>query len=580
MTGPGALFRRMSLPALGEPQRFLLLSILIGLFSGLLVVCFHVAIASLSWAALGTGPDRGILRTLLSPMLGAVAATLLVLFFFRMAAGSGVNHTKAAIYISDGYIPFSAVTGKFLACSISIGSGNSLGPEDPALQIGSGIASLLGRIFRLTRESMRLIAPVGAAAGIAAAFNTPITGVLFVMEQVVASWRAGVLGSILLSAVSAVVVSRFFLGDQPLFEVPGFELTHPSELLVYAGMGIAGGLLAVLFMKAVALLREKTHHLPQWARYARPGAAGLMVGVAGIWLPEVMGAGYGAIDSALHDQLLWPRLLVLGFVKMLVTLLCFSAGIPGGMFAPALFIGAMIGGGIGALAHLYWPFPTSAASAYVLVGMGTFFAGVFRAPMTSIFMVFEVSASYVIILPVMISNTIAYLISRSLAPLSFFDMIARHEGVDLPSLEEHREKRDVRVEDAMRIAAGTALTAQTLVSSAIEQLRAVGRDRTLVSRGNGMWSTVSLDELTRAALDGKGANRLGQVVPFDLVPRLYPDMAVDTAMKILARHRMLPVTSRANPDALLGTVTLDDILRSYGHRIKPESGGPDTPSQR
>ncbi len=235
-----------------EAQRFLLLSTLIGIFAGLLVVCFHIAIDFIGWYAVGTLAEKTDFATVLSPALGATVAAALVWFVFKRARGSGVNQTKAAVYIYDGHVPFSTVVGKFLACSISIGSGNSLGPEDPALQMGAGIASLLGRGFKVTRDTMRMMAPVGAAAGIAAAFNAPITGVLFVMEEVVVGWHTGVLGSIVLSATSAVVVSRTFLGNDPLFDVPEFQLRDPMELVVYALIGVAGGLLAAAFMKVIA----------------------------------------------------------------------------------------------------------------------------------------------------------------------------------------------------------------------------------------------------------------------------------------------------------------------------------------
>ena len=285
-----------------EAQRFMLLSILIGIFAGLLVVCFHIAIDFINWYAVGTLADMTAYGTVLSPAIGATASAFLVIFVFKKARGSGVNQTKAAVYIKDGYVPFSTVAGKFLSCAISIGSGNSLGPEDPALQMGAGVASLLGRAFKLARDTMRMIAPVGAAAGIAAAFNAPITAVLFVMEEVVAGWHTGVLGSIVLSATSAVVVSRWFLGNDPLFAVPEFQLTDPFELIVHALIGVAGGLLAVAFMKTIAALRHRLNALPGWSRYLQPAAAGMVVGVVGLWFPEVMGAGYEAVDGALHNH--------------------------------------------------------------------------------------------------------------------------------------------------------------------------------------------------------------------------------------------------------------------------------------
>lgn len=549
--------------SMSEAQRFLLLSTLIGIFAGLMVVCFHMAIDFIGWFAVGTLAEMTSFGTLLSPALGATAAAFLVMFIFTKARGSGVNQAKAAVYIYEGYVPFSTVIGKFLACSISIGSGNSLGPEDPSLQMGAGVASLLGRGFRLARDTMRMIAPVGAAAGIAAAFNAPITAVLFVMEEVVAGWHTGVLGSIVLAATSAVVVSRWFLGDDPLFAVPQFQLKDPLELIVHALIGVAGGLLAVAFMKSIAYLKQREKKLPPWTKYLLPGTAGLLVGVAGLWFPEVMGAGYEAIDSALHNRYSWNWLLALGLVKIVVTLLCFSAGTPGGMFAPTLFAGAMIGGALGSIAQELQLFPTSTTDAYVLVGMGTFFAGVFRAPMTSVFMVFEVSASYVIILPVLVANTIAYLIARRFQRVPFFQMHAKEEGLDLPSVEAERETLRLRVEDAMQ-PPPAVLGPRTKINTAVTLMREANDLVRLVKTGHGEWSWARLDELERALRDGKPDAPLEEVVNHGPTPRLYRDIALDNALKLIGGHPMLPVVSRANVNELVGTLTLQDIHRVYG----------------
>ena len=490
-----------------ETRRSLATAIFIGIFSGLLVVCFHISIDFIAFVTVASTWKYAWVLRLLGPAIGALIASYLVRRTFPEAMGSGVNQTKAALYIRDGYVAPSSVVGKFLACSISLGSGNSLGPEDPALQMGAGVASALGRRVGLTRDQMRTIAPVGAASGIAAAFNTPITGVLFVLEEVIAAWSAVVVGSILLAAVSAVVVVRWFLGSQPLFHTPPFELRHPTELLPYAVIGILGGLLSGVFIKGIEALHEKVEQLPKRPRLLLPGIAGLAVGLIGIWLPQVLGPGYEAVDGALHGRFVWHMLLILGLAKIVATLLCFGAGTPGGMFAPTLFTGAMIGGGVAGLMRFYWPFPMSAVDSYVLAGMGTFFAGVFRAPMTSIFMVFELSASYVIILPVMISNTLAYFVSRALQPVPFFTMLARDEGVDLPSAEDYRNVSLLRVEDAMQPPVEGALPSG---------------------------------------------------------PTLYPDLPLDTAMRLLGTHPVLPVASRADPSAVIGIISLADIHRAYG----------------
>jgi CIC family chloride channel protein len=514
---PAVLPLPLARPRLSETQRFLLLSITIGVVAGLLVVCFHYAIDLISWSALGTPIGRNRIATVLAPALGGGLAAMLVLLVFPDAAGSGLTHTKPALYVSDGHVPSSTVVGKFIACAVSIGTGNSLGPEDPALQMGAGVSSRLGRMFQLPRDRLRAIVPVGAAAGIAAAFNTPITAVLFVIEEVIGSWNASVLGSIVLSAVSAVVVSRWFLGDQPLFRVPEFGLNHPSELAVYALVGLIGGLFGTLFVRLLGRLRGRLRVLSRKTRLVLPFAAGIVVGLTGLVFPEVMGAGYGAIDGALHDEFVWQLLLMLGITKMLMTATCFAAGTPGGMFAPTLFTGAMIGGGIGSLAQLYWPVATSPPSAYVLVGMGAFFAAVFRAPMTSVFMVFEVSASYEIILPVMVANLIAYLVARKLSAVTFFEMVAAHEGLLLPSHERQRDSHVLRVEDAMRPAED-------------------------VITGTDSPSTT---------------------------PIVHPDQSLETALRLFGRRRTLPVVSRRDLMSVVGTLTLDDVLKAYGVKSAP-----------
>src|SRR3954470_23759807 len=350
-----------------DTQRFLVLALVIGVFSGFLIVLFHIFIDFTSWSTLGALAGRYRFARLVSPAIGAVIAVSIVRVIFPLARGSGVNQTKIAVYSSEGYVSATTIIGKFLACAISIGTGNSLGPEDPSLQMGAGVASRLGRLFHLPRNNMRMIAPVGAAAGIAAAFNTPISGVLFVMEEVLADWSATTVGSIVLAAVSAVVTMRAFLGNEPLFRIPAFEIASPSELLVYAGIGLASGALSALFIRLIEEMKKRLEHIPDWKIYGLPMLAGFLTGLVGLWFPEVMGAGYDAINSALHGQFTWDVLLYLGLAKLLVTLLCFSAETPGGMFAPALFIGAMIGGALGGLAHHYSPYGAASQEAYILV---------------------------------------------------------------------------------------------------------------------------------------------------------------------------------------------------------------------
>ncbi|HSB61164.1 MAG TPA: chloride channel protein, partial [Vicinamibacteria bacterium] len=355
---------------LSEEQHFILVAVVIGLLAGLSVVCFRIAIEWSRLILLGSGLRPSWPRVVVVPTLSGLVAAFLVLRLFPRARGSGVNQTKAALYIYDGYIPFSTVVGKFLTSALAIGGGHSLGPEDPSLQIGAGLASALGRRLQLTRERVRLIAPVGAAAGLAAAFNTPIAAVIFVIEEVIGRWSAGILGAVILAAVSSVVVERWFLGAEPLFRVPAYSLQHPAELLAYAALGVIGGIFSLAFVKYLSRLRGRLEALPPWTRYLQPAGAGLAIGILGLAFPQVMGAGYEHIDLAMHQRYTWGVLAVLAALKLLSTGLSFSSGTPGGLFAPTLFMGAMLGAAVGDLGRsLFHPLPV-AVGAYALVGMG------------------------------------------------------------------------------------------------------------------------------------------------------------------------------------------------------------------
>jgi chloride channel protein, CIC family len=553
---------RRAYRAFSETQFFLLLAVLIGLFSGLAVVCFRIAIDWTSMLLLGSGLQPSVLRVLAAPTITGIFIAILVQRVFPRVRGSGVNQTKAAVYVFDGYVPFSTVVGKFITCTLAIGSGQSLGPEDPALQMGAGIASKLGRTLRLSREKLRLVAPVGAAAGLAAAFNAPVSAVLFVIEEVIGNWSGGVLGAIILSAVSSVVVMRWFLGGEALFRIPPFQIAHPAELLAYAALGVIGGVASLVLLKFIAVIRPRLMALPRWTKYVQPALAGLLIGTIGIWLPQVMGAGYPIVDQALHGQFTWKMLLLLGVFKILATGLSFSSGTPGGMFAPTLFIGAMIGGAVGGVEQLFFHRLTGTVGTFALVGMGTLFAGFLRTPITSVFMVIEVSGNYSAILPVLISNVIAYLISRKYQKVPLFDLLSRQDGIVLPSLEEQRERITLRVEDAMRNPDEDARRPGESLEQAIRRAVATHRPHFLILDAENDWNLLQKDEaerLTNSSANGipTGPTR-GKPAPI-----LYPDLPLEEALRFVQDWPLLPVVNRSDRTRLEGVVTLEDVLQAY-----------------
>ena len=562
-----------------EERIFLLLSIFIGVISGLLVVSFRMAIDWVSVLLRGSAPQPGQLRMLYIPVLAGIVVGILVRYVFPEARGSGVNQTKAALYIRNGYISSRTVAGKFLLSALAIGSGFSAGPEDPSLQIGAGVASAVSRRFDLSRARLRLFAPIGAAAGLAAAFNAPISAILFVIEEVIGNWSAAVLGSIVLAAISAVVVARSFWGPEPMFRIPTVTVVDAREMLAYAVLGLVGGIASLAFTRALGWLRPMLRRQPAAWQMAQPAMAGLLIGCIGYFgLPQVMGAGYDGIDAAMHGQFGWQMLLLLAGFKIIATTLAFSSGTPGGMFAPTLFIGAMLGAAVGSFEHRFFPGLTGSMGAYALVGMGVLFAAFMRAPLTSVFMVLEVSGNYAIVLPVILANTIAYLFSRALQPVPIFEIFTHQDGLDLPSMEEQREESNLHLEDAMHPTTAPVLQGSDTAMAAASALAGYGERKdwggVLVQCSDGLWYAARTDEID--ALLGTGGKepagtadpneRLERRLGSERTPVLFPDLPLAAALPHFRRWPLLPVTNRAVRGALEGTLSLAEVLNRYQQR--------------
>ena len=420
---------------------------------------------------------------------------------------------------------------------------------------------------------MRLIAPVGAAAGLAAAFNAPISAVLFVIEEVIGRWTVGILGSVVLASVSSVVVMRWFLGSEPLFRIPAVQLRNPSELIAYSILGVIGGLASVAFSAGIGELRPRLKAMPRWTQYFQPAIAGLLIGIIGVLgAPQVMGAGYHFIDEAMHGQFTWQMLAILAGLKIVATLLSFVSGTPGGMFAPTMFIGAMLGAAVGGAEHALLPHLAGSPATYALVGIGVLFASFLRAPMTSVFMVLEVSGNYSIIVPVIVANTIAYALARALQPAAVFDVLTRQDGMDLPSMEEQREEGVLRVEDAMHPPTGQVLDSAETLDQALQIANQDPDAPLLVCLYPTAWALVSRPELKTMVDEGKGDLTLGSVLVSHKIPFLHPDLPLYAALRYVDRWPLVPVVSRANFRTLEGVISQSDVLQRY-----QESGGEEGP---
>ncbi|GAC1355995.1 MAG: chloride channel protein [Herpetosiphon sp.] len=465
-----------------ERQRVFALTILIGAFCGLAAVAFHLAIRAAEHVfidrALAAAGSSWIAWTIVTPGLGALVAGLLLFYVVPDARGSGIPQVKVAYQIKGGQMPFRVGIGKFLLGVVQIGTGSSLGREGPTVQICASIASLLGRATALSRRNMRRLLPVGAAAGIAAAFNAPIAAVTFTIEEVVGDLDQTVLSGVIVAAALAAAIERSILGTHPVFDIPhSYGLRHASSLVLYAGLGILAALTGVVFTDSLLALRKwfrELRFVPAWLRPAIGGTITGGLAVAALLLVKtggITGAGYETLGAALTGKLGLRVLLVLGVLKIAATVFAYASGGAGGLFAPTLFIGGMLGGTVGIVDVLLLHHGQEEIGAFALVGMGAVFASIIRAPMTSVLIIFEMTGGYELILPLMIANMIAYGLARLLRPLPIYDALLEQDGIQLPhggNLVGHALEQ-LRVQDAMTSPVST-LPAQLRVRGAVKQI--------------------------------------------------------------------------------------------------------------
>jgi len=557
-SGQWAAFREQR-----EEQVFLVLTLLIGALVGLAVVTFIVLTERFGrhLDPAGAAPWR----RLAIPTAGSLAMGYLLYRYFPDARGSGVPQTKAALFAREGKITLSTVFGKFFCTSATLASGIPLGREGPAVQVGGGIASVLGRSLGLRPEKVKALIPVGAAAAIAAAFNTPLAAVLFALEEVVGDLHAPVLGSVVLASATSWGVLRLLLGNDPLFQVPQYQLVNPWELVVYGILGLAGGLVSVAFTQLLLRLRAWFQKLPRKTVWFQPVVGGLLVGAMGWFVPQVMGVGYKFVGDALNDHLALKLMVLLLAMKLVATAVSYASGNAGGIFGPSLFLGAMLGGAIGGVAHHYFPGHVATPGAYALVGMGTAFAGIVRAPMTSVVMIFEVTRDYAVIVPLMISNLVSYFISSRLQKEPIYERLAHQDGIHLPKAETREKGRQRQVAQVMR-PPGELLDAGETVQAGLERIGEKTERTWLVRDRSGIIGIVAREELLEARGSGGAEKKMGSLIRHVEFPHLHADHAFDMALaRMGATHTdLLPVVSRANVHELMGIVRLQDVLESYG----------------
>lgn len=546
---------------LRENQLFLALTIAVAVLAGLSAVLFSLAIERVSHAFFGLGPSG--VRLFLVPTGVSLVTGVLLAKVFPDVRGSGVPQTEAAFKLHGGVIPARVPFGKFLTGVLCIGSGHSMGREGPSVQIGAGLASVIGQRLQLSPTRIQELVPVGAAAALAAAFNTPVAAVVFALEEIIGDLNAPLLGSTVIASVTAVVVERSILGNEPLFRVPAYHLVHPAELIAYAALGVAGGLVSLAFCKGLLGLRAGFRRLPESTRMFQPAVGGIVIGALLLVAPQVMGVGYEFVDQALNGGMLFRALVFLCFMKLVATIVSYASGNAGGIFAPSLYIGAMAGGALGTLVHRFAPFPTADPGAYALVGMGALFAGIIRAPMTSVFMIFEITQDYQILVPLMVANMLSFAISRRYQALPVYHALLHQDHIHLPVAGPRGASGAWTARDVMALDVPW-LDEHWLVSQAVAAATVSGKRAFVVGTPERLIGVVTTSRLREALDAGRGDEPVARLVDGETL-HTHPDHSFDVVLERFARaDGLLPVVSRDAVQRVEGVVTLDAIVNGVG----------------
>ncbi|HJQ24804.1 MAG TPA: chloride channel protein [Blastocatellia bacterium] len=578
--GATRFFQRLRLPA---NQKYFILTVTIAVACGLMAVTYHklIRLASeymIERALAVEGPSR-VFWIFFVAIGGSLLAGLLLHFFFPEARGSGIPQVKIAYAMNYGKVPMRVAAGKALISVLCVGSGASLGREGPTVQICAALSNVIARMFSIPRRKQMNQLPVGAAAAIAAAFNTPIAAVTFALEEIIGDLNQKLAASIVIAAVIAATIERWLLGANPLFTGANvYALNHPTELLAYAALGIVAGIVGVVFSRLILFLRmffRERVHIPAWSK---PAVGGTIIGAIALWQPHALGIGYEYLGKVLQgaDNLVLKAVVALLVAKLLASAFSYGAGMSGGVLGPSMFVGAMLGAAVWHVLAQLQASPEIARGAFALVGMGAMFAAVIRVPITSILLIFEMTYNYEIILPLMIANAIAYTVASRLMPLSIYEGFLFQDGIHIQTTPSP---------DALsRITAASVMTQDVVTLpddiTVKEALDVVGRlefNGYPVLHEGRLVGLITTNDLRRLEAEGSQGVMVADAMTRKVV-HSHPDQTLDTVVLKLAQRELsqVPVVSRVDDTRLLGIITLRDIARAQARLAAMQySLGPD-----
>lgn len=502
----------------------------------------------------------------LIPALGGLLVGPLVTFVAPEAKGHGVPEVLKAIALKAGRIRPIVVVAKAIGSVISIGSGASAGREGPIVQIGSALGSTLSQVFRLSESRTKNYIACGAASGIAAVFNAPIAGVMFASEVILRDFGPNALSTVVVAAVSSSIVSRMFLGASPAFISPSYGLQSPWEISIYILLSILSVFVALAFIQTLhksEVLFERWK-FPAWLKAS---VGGLFVGAIGLFFPQVFGTGLESIEQALHGELGLSLLISLVFFKIVATSLSLGSGSSGGVFAPALFIGSMLGGSVGKIAYEHVPFAMAPPGAYALVGMACVFAAAAHAPVTAILIVFEMTGSYAMILPLMLAVVLATSISQSLRRESIYTSKLMQSGIDIGFLQEARVLGSLKVKDAVSKDFVVVENHEKVADILARIEHPMETSIFVVNAEKEIVGIIHFEEVQKFFLMKDVGFINAEDIASPINNYFYPDEPLsEAARNMIAYHQtQMPVVDATNASSIVGVLRSEDIFRVYTH---------------
>jgi CIC family chloride channel protein len=563
-----------------ETQVLLISGLLVGIGAGLGAVVFRELISG--WTFFFFQVLRHWLATFLGgasvivlPALGGLVFGPLIYFFAREAKGHGVPEVMLAVAQKGGRIRPIVAAVKSLASAICIGSGGSVGREGPIVQIGSALGSSFGQLFRMSEARIRMLVACGAAGGIAATFNAPIAGVFFALEIILGEFSTRSFGVVVIASVTASVIGRFAFGNVPAFPLPSYQLLHVTEFPFYALLGILGAGARIGFTRILYWFEDRFDAI-RMPEYLKPIPGGLALGLLGFFLPQVFGVGYPAMSTALSGHYALGLLFLLVVAKILAVSLTIGSGGSGGVFAPSLFIGAMLGQAYGTFLQEVFPGVVTHTANYGLVGMAAVFAGAARAAITAVIILFELTGDYAVILPLMAAVVISTVVSELLSKETIYTLKLRRRGIDLRAGKGDGLMRQIRVEQAMTT--DLLLLPHTLtVAEAIKTLSQTRKFAVLVVDETGALQGVMLaSEIEEAGLSQRGEEPLSALISTPAVS-IFADEPLSEAMRRMGIHdqKALAVLARGDDRHPIGLLSRDDIFQAYSVALlaKPSEMG-------